>query len=104
MLDAITQAITTDDYLLDRSHFPDIDEELEPSTAHAAANSHAHDIEPGVVIFRRRTLVRKSSRPMRTPIAWCSSRFTKTLRPASTIAPLATPSAWSRLAARDRRR
>ena len=54
MLDAITQAITTDDYLLDRSHFPDVDEELEPSTAHAAANSHAHDIEPGVVIFRRR--------------------------------------------------
>ena len=54
MLDAIAQAITTDDYLLDRSHFPDIDEALEPSSAHAAASSHAHDIEPGVVIFRRR--------------------------------------------------
>ena len=64
MLDAITQAITTDDYLLDRSHFPDVDEALAPSTAHAAANSHAHDIQPGVVIFRRRTLeplLRKSS-------------------------------------------
>ena len=60
MLDAITQAITTDEYVLDRSHFPDVDEELEPS-AHAAASSHAHDIEPGVVIFRRRTLVPTSS-------------------------------------------
>ena len=73
MLDAITQAITTDDYLLDRSHFPDVDEALEPSTAHAAASSHAHDIQPGVVIFRRRTLEPSacgSRAPMRTAIAW----------------------------------
>ena len=49
MLDAITQAVAADDYILDRSHFPDSDAE----EGVAAGPGQQHEVEPGVVVFRK---------------------------------------------------
>jgi hypothetical protein len=48
MLEAITQAVSANDYVLDRSHFPDSDKEEAGAT-----NGTQHELEPGVVVFRR---------------------------------------------------
>jgi hypothetical protein len=51
MLDAIAQAVSASDYVLDRFHFPDSDPEESGGTT--AEHGRHHELEPGVVIFRR---------------------------------------------------
>ncbi len=53
MLDAIQQAITADDYLLDRFHLPDSDAERDSGASAAKQTRRVHEKEPGVVVFRK---------------------------------------------------
>ena len=53
MLDAITQAIGASDYVLDRFHFPDSDKEETSASPSKAEHGRLHELEPGVVIFRK---------------------------------------------------
>ena len=52
MLDAMTQAIAASDYVLDRFHFPDLAPEGPSSIGAARGTGRAHEVEPGVIVFR----------------------------------------------------
>ena len=52
MLDAIAQAVTASDYVLDRFHFPDSDKNGTTASNSAAEHGHLHELEPGVIIFK----------------------------------------------------
>jgi hypothetical protein len=52
MLDAITQAVAASSYVLDRFHFPDSDKE-QGSASQRGEQGRLHELEPGVVIFRK---------------------------------------------------
>jgi len=53
MLDAIQQAITADDYLLDRFHIPDSDVERNSRAPADKQMRRVHEREPGIVVFRK---------------------------------------------------
>ena len=54
MLDAIAQAVAKSAYILDRSHFPDSDKE---AGATDRGDGRLHELEPGVVVFRKHASV-----------------------------------------------
>jgi hypothetical protein len=66
MLDAIAQAVAASDYVLDRFHFPDSDKDEAPASRATGEAGRLHELEPGVVVFRKHVEPQQSAEPQST--------------------------------------